>query len=129
MRTPWSVGSVLLAFALVLAGFLPTAREARAATPSESDIPGVPLPGAVVTGQLGGPIYDVLYRVDVPAGYVLVAGLAGTPGTDFDLYLFGANATTVVGTTGLLTKSIGPASGGAISWATRIPGALYLYLN
>jgi hypothetical protein len=120
---------VLLSFALVLAGSLPFAGEVRAATPSESDIPGVPLPGAVVTGQLGGPIYDVVYRVDVPPGYVLVAGLTGTPGTDFDLYLFGANATTVVGTTGLLTKSIGPASSESISWATRIPGTFYLDLN
>jgi len=129
MRTPWSVGSVLLAFALVLAGFLPTAREARAATPSESDIPGVPLPGAVVTGQLGGPIYDVVYRVDVPAGYVLVAGLAGTPGTDFDMYLFDASAITVIGTHGLLAKSIGPTSDEQVSWPTRIGSTFYLDLN
>jgi hypothetical protein len=120
---------VLLSFALVLAGFLPLARDVRAATPSESDIPGIPLPGAVVTGQLGGPIYDVVYRVTVPAGYVLVAGLTGTAGTDFDLYLFYSGATTVVGTTGLLTKSIGPASNEAISWPTRIGGTFYLDLN
>src|SRR3990172_180203 len=129
MRTPWSVGSVLLAFALVLAGFLPFAGEVRAATPSESDIPGVPLPGAVVTGQLGGPIYDVVYRVDVPAGYVLVAGLAGTPGTDFDMYLFDASAITVIGTHGLLAKSIGPTSDEQVSWPTRIGSTFYLDLN
>jgi hypothetical protein len=129
MRTPRSVGSVLLSLALVLPGALSLAREARAAVPPESDIPGIALPGAVVTGQLGGPIYDVVYRVIVPAGYVLVAGLTGSTGTDFDLYLYDSSATTVLGTAGLLTKSIGPVSSEQVSWPTRIGGTFYLDLN
>lgn len=120
---------MLLSFAIVLAGFLPFARDVLAATPPESDIPGIPLPGAVVTGQLGGPIYDVVYRVDVPAGYVVVAGLAGTLGTDFDMYLFDASATTVIGTHGLLIKSTGSTSDEYLSWPTRIGGTFYLDLN
>jgi hypothetical protein len=101
----------------------------RAATPPESDIPGIALPGPVVTGQLGGPIYDVVYHVDVPAGYVLVAGLSGTAGTDFDLYLYSSSATTVVGTAGVVTKSTGPTSSESISWPTRIAQTFYLDLN
>lgn len=119
----------LLSLVLIVAGALPWASGARAATPPESDIPGIALPGPVVSGQLGGPIYDVVYRVDVPAGYVLVAGLTGSVGTDFDLYLFDASATTVLATAGLLTKSIGPASSEQIAWPTRIGGTFYLDLN
>ena len=129
MRNRSLAAPVLLSLALALPGALSWAHDARAATPPESDIPGIALPGAVVSGQLGGPIYDVVYRVVVPAGYVLIAGLTGTAGTDFDLYLFDASATTVVGTTGLLTKSIGPASSEQVSWPTRIGGTFYLDLN
>lgn len=118
----------LLSLVLIVAGALPWAAGAKAATPPESDIPGIALPGSVVSGQLGGPIYDVVYRIDVPAGHVLVAGLSGTVGTDFDLYLFDASATTVVATTGLLTKSIGPASSEQVAWPTRIGGTFYLDL-
>jgi hypothetical protein len=129
MKVRRLVAPALLSLALALPGALSWTRAVRAATPPESDIPGIALPGAVVSGQLGGPIYDVVYRVIVPAGYVLVAGLTGTAGTDFDLYLFYSGATTVVGTTGLLTKSTGPASSEAISWPTRIGGTFYLDLN
>lgn len=129
MRTRRYVALALLSLAISVPGAFARAHVARAATPPESDIPGIPLPGGVVSGQLGGPIYDVVYRVDVPAGYVLVAGLSGTSGTDFDIYLFDSSATTVLGTTGLLTKSIGAASSEAVSWPTRIGGTFYLDLN
>ena len=66
-----------------------------AADPS-SDIPGVPLPGPVAAGRLGGAIYDVVYSLTVAAGYVIVASVTGTAGTDFDIYLFDATATTVL---------------------------------
>jgi hypothetical protein len=33
-----------------------------------SDIPGTPLPGTVTSGLLGGPIFDVVFHLDVPAG-------------------------------------------------------------
>ena len=129
MRIRRLAAPVLISLALFVPGALPSACVASAATPPESDIPGIALPGSVVSGQLGGPIYDVVYRVQVPAGYVLVAGLSGAAGTDFDLYLFDSSATTIQGSTGLLTKSIGPASSEAVSWATRIGGTFYLDLN
>ncbi len=117
-----------LVVAAVLASGLLVAPSVTLAGP-ESDIPGIPLPSPVVSGQLGGPVYDVVYRLDVPAGYVIVAGLNGTAGTDFDLYLFDASATTVVSNTGLLTKSTSPTSSEQLSWATRIGGTFYLDLN
>jgi hypothetical protein len=129
MRLHRLAGPVLLSLVLTFASALPSASGARAATPPESDIPGIALPGPVTSGRLGGPIYDVVYHVDVPAGYVLVAGLTGTAGTDFDLYLFDASATSVLAPMGLLTKSIGAASTEQVSWPTRIGGTFYLDLN
>ncbi len=129
MKPRRSLLSALLALSMAVPWTMAEAPAARAATPPESDIPGIPLPAPVVSGLLGGPIYDVVYRIDVPAGYVLLAGLAGTAGTDFDLYLFAADATTVLSNTGLLTKSTGPTSSEHVSWPTTIGGTFYLDLN
>lgn len=101
---------------------------AVAAVPSD-DIPGIPLPGPVAAGRLGGAIYDVVYRFSVPPGHVIVASLTGTDGTDFDLYLFDSTATTVVSTAGQLTKSNGPTSTESISWPTQFGGTFYIDLN
>jgi hypothetical protein len=99
-----------------------------AADPS-SDIPGVPLPGPVAAGRLGGAIYDVVYSLTVPPGYVIVASVTGTAGTDFDMYLFDSTATTVLSTTGLVTKSNGPDSTESISWPSQFGGTYYIDLN
>lgn len=96
---------------------------------AESDIPGIPLPGPVASGQLGGPIYDVVYRIDVPAGHVLLAGMTGSVGTDFDLYLYAPSATTVHSTDWVLAKSTGPTSTENIAWPSRIEQTVYLDLN
>lgn len=113
-----------LAASLVAAG-----QPALAVGDPTSDIPGIPLPGTVTSGPLGGPIYDVVFRLEVPSGSVIVADLTGTDGTDFDLYLFDSSATTVVSNVGLLTKSVGPTSTEAISWPTRNGGTFYIDLN
>ncbi|MBI3749062.1 MAG: PPC domain-containing protein [Chloroflexi bacterium] len=100
----------------------------KAADPS-ADIPGIPLPGAIAAGRLGGAIYDVVYNLTVAPGYVIVASLNGTPGTDFDLYLFDSSATSVLSNVGLLTKSIGSTSTESISWPSRSGGTYYIDLN
>jgi len=82
-----------------------------------------------VNGRLGGPIYDVVYRVDVQPGYVIVAGLSGRAGTDFDLYLFDSTATTVLSNQGLLAKSTGPASTESLSYPSFAGGTYYIDLN
>lgn len=116
------VATIVLASGLVGAGSV-------AAADSASDIPGIPLPGPVAAGRLGGAIYDAVYRIDVPAGFVIVASVTGTAGTDFDMYLFDSSATTVVATTGLLTKSVGRTSSESISWPSRFGGTYYIDLN
>src|SRR3977135_1723490 len=90
-RLPRTIASaILLAIVSSTVGPLvgiSTAPTARAADPS-ADIPGVGLPGPGVAGRLGGAIYDVVYRLTVAPGFVIVASLTGDAGTDFDLYLF-----------------------------------------
>ena len=100
-----------------------------AAADQTSDIPGTPLPGIVTSGLLGGPIFDVVFHFDVPAGSVIVASLTGPVGTDFDLYLFDQTATTVLSTNGLVAKSIGPTSTEAISHPSTAGGTFYIDLN
>lgn len=117
---------ILVAGLLILDGLL---APAPASAGPESDIPGVPLPGPVVAGQLGGPIYDVVYRIEVPAGHVLRASLTGDPGTDFDLYLFDSTATTVLSNQGLLAKSTGPASTELVVYPSLAAATYYLDLN
>jgi hypothetical protein len=112
----------------VLAGGAPVGSVALAADPS-SDIPGVALAGPVAAGRLGGAIYDVVYRLSVPPGHVIVASVAGTEGTDFDIYLFDYSATTVLSNAGLVTKSTGPTSSESISWPSRLGGTYYIDLN
>ena len=81
-----------------------------------------------MTGNLGGPIYDVVYSVFVPAGNVLLASLTGSPGTDFDLYLFDSTATSVLTSTPV-AKSQSDASSESISYPSRAGGIYYLDLN
>ena len=102
---------------------------APVAADQTSDIPGTPLTGTVTSGLLGGPIYDVVFHVDVPAGSVIVASLTGPVGTDFDLYMFDATATTVLSTAGLVAKSIGPTSTETISYPSTAGGTFYIDLN
>ncbi|MGO9181000.1 MAG: Ig-like domain-containing protein [Candidatus Limnocylindrales bacterium] len=123
------MGRVLavLVTASVLGGSLLGIAPARASAASATDnIPGLPLPAPEVTGQLGGPIYDVIYSVEVPAAHVLLVSLTGTAGTDFDLYLFDSTATDIyaVPPVGLVATSTGPTSTESIKYST-IPGGLF----
>jgi hypothetical protein len=129
MRIRRLAAPVLVSLAVIVGSGLPSVPGVRAATPPESDIPGIALLGPAVSGRLGGPIYDVVYRVDVPPGYIIVAGLSGTAGSDFDLYLFDSTATTVVSNQGLLAKSTGPASSERLSFPSFAGGTYYIDLN
>jgi hypothetical protein len=119
-RSPAGLRAIVIALAAALVlGFAPPpglGPEAAAAA-SSSDIPGIPMPAGVATGLLGGDIYDVVYSLDVEPGTVILASLAGPVGTDFDLYLFDASATTVVTNLGVVAHSTGPTSSESLSYA------------
>ncbi len=121
------LAAAVVAAALVASGTAGAPSAARAE--ASSDIPGIPLPGPIVTGILGGPVYDVVYRLDLAPGSVIVASLTGSPGTDFDIYLFDASATTVVNNVGVVARSTGPTSTESLAYATASGGRFYLDLN
>jgi hypothetical protein len=129
MRLRRFVTPGLISLALVVAGALPWAPGARAATPPESDIPGITLPGPVVSGQLGGPIYDVVFNLTVPSGYVIAANLTGAPGTLVGLYLFDSTATSVIGTQGLVASSTIAGISQHIAYPVQGGGTYYIDLN
>ena len=119
---------VVLTTWVATAAFLVTGPSVALAGTS-SDIPGIPLPGTVVSGKLGGPIYDVVYQLSVEPGRIILVSLTGTTGTDFDLYLFDATASTVTSNVGLVAKSTGPTSTESLSVPTPAGGTYYLDLN
>ncbi len=122
-RRPLSIALLVAASLVGLTGPVTVAAD------QTSDIPGTALPGTVTSGPLGGPIYDVVFHLEVPAGSVIVASLTGTAGTDFDLYLFDRTATTVLSNTGLVAKSTGPTSTETLSHPSRSGGTFYIDLN
>jgi len=128
-RAPATASAFIAVLIAVSSSFVPT--PVRAADPGDSNIPGVPLPGPVVTGTLGGPVYDRVYRLTVPAGNVVVASMTGSEGTDFDMYLFDSTATTVFADppVGLVARSKGEGSTESISYPSRAGGTFYLDLN
>jgi hypothetical protein len=128
MTTRTRLGSIVVS-AMLLAGTGIVANSPSALAAPESDIPGIPLPGPSVSGPLGGPIYDVVYRLQVPAESVVVAGLTGSSGTDFDLYLFDGSATSVVNNVGVVARSTGPTSTESLVAPSKFGGTYYLDLN
>jgi hypothetical protein len=122
------VNRPFLALRLALAALIGLPGIALGADPA-AEIPGIPLPGSITTGRLGGPIYDRVFQVDVPQQRVLVLSLTGSAGTDFDLYLFDSTATSVYATTGLVAKSTGPTSSESISYSTVSGGRFYIDLS
>ena len=121
-----TVRFAIAAVAVVLvSALLPTTAALAAA---DSDIPGAPLPGSVVTGRLGGPIYDRVYQLDVEPNRIILLSLTGDAGTDFDLYLFDSSATSVYGGMGQVAVSAGPTSTESISYPARSGGRYYIDL-
>jgi Bacterial Ig-like domain/Bacterial pre-peptidase C-terminal domain len=104
---------------------------ARASTDNPNNIPGVPPPSGTVSGQLGGKIYDVVYRVVVSPGYTLVLSTTGTTGTDYDLYLFDSAAADIYANppVGLVATSTGPTSTEYIRYTSAAGGTYYVDLS
>ncbi len=116
--------ALILALLLALAGAGLPASVRAADNPNE--IPGVPLPAPIVTGRLGGSAIDAVYRIDVAADRVLLLSLTGSPGTDYDLYLFDSSATSIYAPTGMVAKSTGPTSAESLAYSTADGGRFYV---
>jgi hypothetical protein len=113
---------------IALAGtiLLPASAHALSPTDNAHQIPGIAIPGGTVSGTAGGDVYDLVFRIDVPAHRVLFTQLTGDPGTDFDLYLFDSTATDIYGTTGEVGSSTGPTSSEFINYSTLTGGTFYI---
>jgi hypothetical protein len=113
---------------LALAGTILMPASARALAPTDDphQIPGIPIPGGTVLGTAGGDVYDIVFRIVVPAHRVLLTQLSGDPGTDFDLYLFDSTATDIYATVGEVGSSTGPTSSEFINYATLTGGTFYI---
>ena len=122
-----------LAAALLASSVLAVAGPVARVNAADSlhNIPGVLLPASNVSGKLGGPIYDDVYRVIVPAGHILLVAMTGDPGTDFDLYLFNSSATNIYAQppVGLVDSSTGPTSTESITYPSIGGGTYYIDLS
>jgi Bacterial Ig-like domain/Bacterial pre-peptidase C-terminal domain len=129
-RRPGGLRHLLIAL-LAAASLVGVAGATPVAADQTSNIPGTALPGTVTSGLLGGAIYDVVYRVTVPAGHVLLVSMTGDPGTDFDLYLFDSSAASIYASppVGLVAKSTGPTSTESITYSTTGGGTYYIDLS
>ncbi len=113
----------------VLTGGMINAADAVGSAASDADIPGVPLPGSVVNGTLDQDTdLDDVFAVHLLKGEKLVATMSsGTPGTDFDLYLYDKTATTVKTGDGIVAYSENPGtSNETISFLAPAEGDYYL---
>lgn len=93
----------------------------------DDDIPGRPLPPSPVTGTVsavGDP--DDVFSVDLSAGDELTLQLAGAPGTDFDLYIFGPGNTTVDGSEPSLAHAVGQSYPERLTYVATTAGRYYV---
>lgn len=97
------------------------------ALPDDRNIPGVPLPSSPVTGTLDVTTdTDDVYRVLLGAGQTITVSLTGDAGTDFDLWLFGPNATDVDVSSQALANSELPTYPEQIVYTASTTGVYYI---
>ena len=97
---------------------------ARAAE-SGAEIPGIAWPGGPVTATVGGPVFDRVWRLELPQGRVALIRLDGASGSELGLYLFDETATSIATATPM-KQSAKP--GGDQRVTAVLPAGTY-YLN
>jgi len=97
------------------------------ATDTASEIPGIAWPGGPVTSTVGGPIYDRVWRLELPQGRVALIRLDGSAGTELGLYLFNETATSIATATPL--KQSAKPGGNQRVTAVLPAGTYYLNVN
>ncbi len=87
------------------------------AAASDDDIPGVGAPASPITGTLDeNTDWSDVYRVWLNAGQTLSVSMSGAAGTDFDIYLYAPNATSVD-----VDDSVAESEWGRLSGDVRLP--------
>lgn len=113
--------------ALVAAVLLGVPSGTIAATDANQEIPGIAWPGGVVTSNVGGPIFDRVWKLDLPQGRVAVIRLTGEAGAELGLYLFSGSATSVTSDTPLASSAV---AGGRQSIVRGLAqGSYYINVN
>ena len=95
---------------------------------TDDDIPGTPYAGGSITNRLdeAADVNDV-YALDLHAGENITVALTGDNGTDFDLYLYSPEATTIQGNDNLLAYSENSGtSAESIDYTVTVSGTYYL---
>ncbi len=112
----------------VLAALLGIVLSSPASARAATDIPGISWAGGNLNGSVGGPIVDLVYAVDIPAGSVVVASLSGAPGAEMGLYLFRSGTESIFTDEPLVSSA---RAGGLqrVSAVVRTPGTYYLNVN
>ena len=99
----------------------------KALVEADDEIPGVPIPGDIVPDTLDADSdpYDV-FSLDLVAGQVLDASITGPYLSDFDLYLYGPNATSVLVTADVVATADNPHYPDGFSYVVPASGTYYL---
>ena len=103
------------------------ATHALANEDSTANIPGVVWPGSSVTTQVGGAIYDRVWRITLSEPRLVIISLAGSSGSQLGLYVFDSTATSI--TTG---EAIGVSAKPGGSQSLSLPlqeGTYYVDVN
>jgi thermitase len=93
---------------------------------ADDNIPGVVAPTSPITGSLDSTTdLDDVFRIYLAAGSTLTASLTGATGTDFDLYLYGPSAQSVL-TDPAVADSNGPTYPKVFQYVVPSPGYYYI---
>jgi thermitase len=91
---------------------------------SDDDIPGVAAPASPIVGSLGAADDEDVYRVYITAGQKLSVSMTGPSDADFDLYLYGPDATRTSGEYLVCANETGSTE--SLSWVAQTTGFYYL---
>jgi len=94
---------------------------------ADDEIPGVPLTPSPLHGSLNVTTDpDDVYSVYLGEGQALEVSLTGDPGTDFDLYFYGPDATGVEDTASIVAFQDGVGYPESLTYAAPVTGWYYL---
>jgi hypothetical protein len=84
--------------------------------------------GQLVSDSVGGGVIDLVYSVQVPAGSMITATLAGESGAELGLYIFASDATSVTVDTPLVSAAR-PGGTQGVAVPIRTAGRYFINVN